>query len=74
MGVMGAATITDARTIVGNSGVANWDWGDAGEDVLDRLAEFLFRSDEGGLTDELLARFIREELRQDPRDYDLGRG
>ena len=63
-------TISDAQTLVDNSGVANWDW-DGAADAIERLVEYVYRGGHDELTDDVLSGFIRDVLHQDPSDYSL---
>lgn len=73
-------TKTDARDIVLNSGVANWDWGTDSEgnlrdpeQILELLTDYVYDNDQftDSLSDKLLSGFVANILGDDPEEYNL---
>lgn len=72
-GVREFDSLDDAKTYVDNMGVVDWDWdGEPFEEVMHKLAKHFRANADGKKTEEtLLKSFIKDVLKQDPKNYSL---
>ena len=62
----------DAKAVVSNSGVLDWDWGNGRDStaILDALARYLY-DNSLDFDDIALGRFIRDILHDDPGEFEV---